>query len=368
MKLEFLDRRTTSVLLTICVFAVVCAIAYTARQVVLLFVLSVSFAYLMNPAVRFLQYHSPFFKDLRGAAVMKVYVGILILIALAAQSFAPAMIRNTMRAVDAVPAIVDGLSTGEIAAEIGDKYGWSEEQTERVKTVLLRHKGNFENLQGWIDGSLSQAAQIVGWLALVPIVAIFLLLEGGRMVEAGIQAGFPRNHRERAGMIAFEIHSMLTRYVRAQVLLSLFSLAFYMIVLLLFRFPHPIALSILGGVLELIPVFGWTSTAAVIVGVGMASDLHWLWMAGLLLLWRVVQDYFNVPRALGRGLELHPLTVIFAVLTGAELGGIVGIFLAVPVIASLLLIWRRRTRVADVPLLDGADAELPTSSLELIHN
>ena len=299
---------------------------------------------------------------------MEVYVGILILIAVATQSFAPAVIRNTMRAVDAVPVIVDGLSTGEIAADIGSKYGWSDKQTERVKTVVLRHKQNFEGLQEWIDGSLSQAAQIVGWLALVPIVAIFLLREGGRIVEAGIQTFSPQKHGQRARIIAFEIHRMLTSYIRAQVLLCLFSLAFYLAVLLLFRFPHAIALSVLGGVLEFIPVFGWMSTAAVIAGVGMANDLHWLWMAGLLLLWRVTQDYFNVPRALGRGLEIHPLTIIFAVLIGAEVGGIVGIFLAVPVTASLFLIWRLHTRAADLAVLNGAGAELPPNFVEGTHD
>jgi len=262
-----------------------------------------------------------------------------------------------MRAVDAVPIIVDGLSTGEIAAEIGKKYGWSDTQTERIKTVLLRHKRNFAGLQDWIDRSLSQAAQIAGWLALVPIVAIFLLREGGRIVEAGIQACFQPKHGYRARILVFEIHSMLSRYIHAQVLLSLFSLGFYLLVLLLFRFPHPIALSLLGGTLEFIPIFGWMSTAAVVVGVGMANNLHWPWMAGLLLLWRVAQDYYNVPRALGRGVELHPLIIIFAVLTGAELGGIVGIFLAVPVTASLFLVWRMPKRVADVPLRTDAGVE-----------
>ena len=82
-------------------------------------------------------------------------IGILILIALAAYTFAPAVIRRTARAVDQVPVILDGLSTSEIATDIGDKYGWSDEQKARLKTVLLRHKGNFQGLQDWIDRSLS---------------------------------------------------------------------------------------------------------------------------------------------------------------------------------------------------------------------
>ena len=71
LKVRFPERRTASVLLTILIFAAVCATAYGARRVILLFVLSVFFAYLMNPAVKFLQHHSLLFRDLRGAAVIE---------------------------------------------------------------------------------------------------------------------------------------------------------------------------------------------------------------------------------------------------------------------------------------------------------
>jgi predicted PurR-regulated permease PerM len=359
--MEFPERRTTNVLLTILLFAAVCAIAYSARRVILLFVLSVFFAYLMNPAVKFLEHHSLLFRNLRGAAVMEAYIGILILIGLATYSFAPAVVRNTMKAVDQVPAILDRVSTGEIAADIGDKYGWNDEQKARLRTVLVRHREDSQGLLKWVDRSLSQAAQIAGWLALIPVLAIFLLRDGNRAVEAAIQTFCPQKHRQTTRIITYQIHAMLTNYIRAQVLLCIFSLVFYITVLLLFRFPHAIALSILGGMLEFVPVIGWMSTAALIIGIGMANDLHWIWMTALLLLWRVAQDYFNLPRALGHRLEIHPLTVIFAVLAGAEVGGIVGIYLAVPLTASLFLIWRLRSSPAERPLANDAASELPSS-------
>jgi predicted PurR-regulated permease PerM len=365
LKMEFPERRTINVLLTILLFAAVCGIAYSARRVILLFVLSVFFAYLMNPAVKFLEHHSLLVRNLRGAAVIEVYIGILILIGLATYSFAPAVVRKTMKAVDQVPAILDRVSTGEIAADIGDKYGWSDEQKARLRTVLVRHREDSQGVLRWIDRSLSQAAQIVGWLALIPVLAIFLLRDGNRIVEAAIQMFCPQKHRQRTTMIAHQIHAMLANYIRAQVLLCLFSLAFYAIVLLIFRFPHAIALSILGGMLEFVPVIGWMSTAGVIIGIGMANDLHWLWMTVLLLLWRVAQDYFNLPRALGHRLEIHPLAVIFAVLAGAEVGGIVGIYLAVPLAASLFLIWRLRGSPAESPLAQNAASELPPSLVEV---
>jgi predicted PurR-regulated permease PerM len=72
---------------------------------------------------------------------------------------------------------------------------------------------------------------------------------------------------------------------------------FYSAALLLLRFPHAIALASLGGLLEFIPVVGWTST--VIVGVGIVNHSHWLCMALLLGLWRVIQDYLAMPRIMG---------------------------------------------------------------------
>jgi predicted PurR-regulated permease PerM len=60
----------------------------------------------------------------------------------------------------------------------------------------------------------------------------------------------------------------------------------------------------------------------------------------LLGIWRVIQDYFATPRIMGSHLKIHPLAAIFAGLVGAEIGGIVGIYLAVPLMASMGVIWR----------------------------
>jgi predicted PurR-regulated permease PerM len=110
--------------------------------------------------------------------------------------------------------------------------------------------------------------------------------------------------------------------------------------MLVLHFPHAIVLGILGGLPEFIPVVGWTSTVAAVVGVGILNHSHWVWMAALLGIWRVIQGYFVAQRIMGSHLKIHPLSAIFAVLVGAEIGGIVGIFLAVPMMASFCIIWR----------------------------
>ena len=69
--MALLDRRTARTLLTILVFALVLAVAYVARAVIIIFIFSILFAYLIDPVVRFLQRHSLFFKNLRGPHVLE---------------------------------------------------------------------------------------------------------------------------------------------------------------------------------------------------------------------------------------------------------------------------------------------------------
>ena len=58
-------------------------------------------------------------------------------------------------------------------------------------------------------------------------------------------------------------------------------------------------------------------------------------------IWRLIQDYVISPRVLGKSTELHPLAAIFGVLAGGEIAGILGIYLSIPVMASLRIVWRR---------------------------
>jgi predicted PurR-regulated permease PerM len=338
--MAFPERRTADVLLTILFFAVVCAAVYSARRIILIFVLAVFFAYLINPVVKFLQRHSLFFRNLRGPAVVEVYLALVILIAALGHEFAPGVARNTMKLVDEAPVLLDGLSTGDIVAELGGKYGWSEQQEFRFRAFLARHREDVQGLVRSVDHYLSNAAQVLGWLLLIPVLAIFFLRDGDHIADLLIQMFFPPDRRPRIRAVANELHIMLTRYIRAQVLLCGLSFVFYAAALLLLGFPHAIALAVLGGLLEFIPAVGWLSTFAAITSVGIVSHSPWIWMAALLAIWRLVQDYYTSPRILGRQLEIHPLAAIFALFVGGEIGGIVGIYLAVPLMASMGVIWR----------------------------
>src|SRR5215472_2408408 len=133
--------------------------------------------------------------------------------------------------------------------------------------------------------------------------------------------------------------SMLQHYIRAKVTLGGLSFAYYSTILLILRFPHALALGLLGGILEFIPVAGWITSAATVITVGIFTHSHWIRAAALLGLWRILIDYWIAPRVVGHELELHPLLAIFATMIGGAIGGIVGIYLSIPVVAALRVIW-----------------------------
>jgi predicted PurR-regulated permease PerM len=336
--MAFPERRTVDVLLTILLVAGVCAAIYCARRIILIFVFAVLFAYLINPVVKFLQRHSLLCRNLRAPAVIEVYLAFVILIAAVGYRFAPGLIQNTVKAVDEVPALLDGLSTGDIATQLRGKYGWSEKQEFRLRTFLARHKEDIQGLVQRTDRFLSNTAELLGSVLLIPVLAIFFLRDGDNIADILIRLFFSPERRAKIRVLANQLHLMLTEYIRAQVLLCSLSFLFYLAALILLRFPHAFALSVLGGLLEFLPALGWITTLAAIVGVGVVNHLHWIWMAVLLGLWRVIQDYFVTPRIMGSHLKIHPLAAIFALLVGAEIGGIVGIYLAIPLMASVRVI------------------------------
>ena len=111
------------------------------------------------------------------------------------------------------------------------------------------------------------------------------------------------------------------------------------------RFPYAFAVAAIGGVLEFIPFVGPLLTLGMLIAIAfLAGYPHWIAIVGFWLVWRGIQDYVNAPRVMGKGLDLHPLLVIFAILVGGEVAGVLGIFLSIPTFAALRILWLNRTR------------------------
>jgi predicted PurR-regulated permease PerM len=189
-------------------------------------------------------------------------------------------------------------------------------------------------------------------LILIPILAFFLLKDAAGMRRAALSV-LPHGFRLRGHRLFEDLNATLAAYVRAQLLACAFVGGLCGIGFAVLGIPYPALLGVLAGVLEFIPLVGpLVVAAAAAVVAGFHSPILALAAIGFLAILRVVEDYVIYPRLIRRGVELHPLAVIVAVLAGAELNGIAGVFLAVPAVAIASVVfrhwlaWRQRDAAA----------------------
>ena len=334
--MALLDGRTARVSLTILVFALVLATLYVARAVIIIFAFSILFAYLINPVVRFLQRHSLFFKNLRGPHVVEAYLAFIVLLALVFHGLAPEFHKHPIRFVNQMAGLADRVSSGEIADELGSDFSWSDGQALRIKSFLQQHRENIDNTIREIERFASTA---IAGILVIPILAIFFLSDGEKLANQLIHLISTRENCDSMRTLAAELNVMLQHYIRAKVILGLLSLTFSAVTMLTLGYSNALTLGALAGILEFIPVAGWMIAAATIVTAGVLGHSHWIWMLILLCLWRILMDYWISPRVMGHELEIHPLLAIFAVMVGGAVGGIVGIYLSIPLVATLRVIY-----------------------------
>jgi predicted PurR-regulated permease PerM len=329
--MAFFDRRTANILLTILAFALVLAVVYLARTVIVIFAFSILFAYFIDPIVRFLQRHSLFLKNLRGPHIVEAYLAFIVLGVLVIHEFAPRLQEHPGRFLASISAEVNKISTGEIADELGNAFGWNTTQASEVRTFLQQHQSN---IAGFLETLKRLASTAIPGMLVIPILAIFFLNEGENLANQITSIISTKSTYDAARSLASELHVMLQHYIRAKVTLVGFSLTYCLTMLVVLHFRHPLALGIMAGFLEFIPVVGWIVAAATIVLTGILTHSHWVWMIAALGGWRILMDYWIAPRVVGRELEIHPLLAIFTLMVGGVVGGIVGIYLSIPLVAG----------------------------------
>jgi predicted PurR-regulated permease PerM len=308
--------------------------------------------------VRFLQRHSLFFKNLRGPHVVEAYLALIALTVLLSHGLFPEFRKSSGQLLAAIPTLTDRVFTGEIANNLGNNLGWADEQADQIRIVLERHRANVEGAAAKIEQSAPAA--LAGFVV-IPILAIFFLSDGENLANQAIHLVSTKENHAALRSLADELHIMLQRYIRAKVILGGLSLLYCLIALLLLGFPNAIVLGVLAGILEFIPVAGWMTAAVIIVTTGVLTHSHWIWMLTLLVVWRILMDYGISPRVMGHELEIHPLLAIFTLMVGGAVGGIVGIYLSVPLVAALRVIYRKFASPPVGATVDSPEARGETS-------
>jgi predicted PurR-regulated permease PerM len=343
--LTIFDSRTSRILFTALIFAVGLGFLYAARRTLILFLFAIFFAYLINPAVGRLEklVHS------RVWAIGIIYL--LLLVALAVFGFlvGPRIARQSARLTGSLPGLMDKASTGQLSGQIdqlaeriGSERGWSDATQKRIQGFLLSRREDLAGLAQHIGIRAAEAAQQVWVLFLVPILAIFFLRDGGSFHEVLLALVQSRSQREFLQDVLQDLNQMLAQFIRAQLTLAALSLLAYTSILGAMRVPFALMLGTAGGAMEFVPLAGPLIAATAMISVAvLAGYPHWTFLLLFLFLWRMVLDYIISPRIMGASVELHPLAALFGILAGGEIAGVLGVYLSIPVMASLRIVWRR---------------------------
>lgn len=340
--MALIDGRTARVLVTVLVFALALAFLYAAYHTLIAFLFAIFFAYLVDPAVSHLQR----FTRRRSAAIAVIYILLAFLLAIFFFFVGPKIVRQGQRLATSLPGLLEPENPGElskIAARIGREHGWSDESINHIENFIRGHRPAVIGIVQSIGLELAELAKDSWLLIVVPILAAFFLRDGASFGAAALSLVRTKPQREFLEGVRADLNQMLAHFIRAQLLLAAFSFGAYILVMgLILHLPYALVLASVGGFLEFIPVVGPLVAAVVIMGVALITSYpHWLILLIFLGSWRVTQDYIISPRVLGRSLELHPLAAIFGVLAGAEVAGVLGVYLSIPVMASLRIVWRR---------------------------
>ncbi|HJZ75281.1 MAG TPA: AI-2E family transporter [Vicinamibacterales bacterium] len=332
-----LDDRTGNVLTTIALFAAVAGLLFAARATLGVFVLALLLAYLLDPLVAWVQQ-----RLLRGSsrsgAIALVYASALLLTIGGGYALRSAVAGQMQQLYDGAPEVLSRVADHDY---LGGDPGALEDTGERAISAV------------------TSAASDMGWLLMVPVIAIFFLSNRPALIDGTV--GLFARHRDRASVkrTVEKIDTMLAQYTRAQLALAGMTAAVYTGSMALLGFPYPLALGILAGALEFVPVVGWVLAAAIVLTAGWFAHAAWIWMAAVIGVWKLVENFVLSPRIMGDRLQLHPITVIFALMVGGEVGGLLGVLLSVPAAAVLRILWLERAgnQLAEVDAITSAAAQ-----------
>ncbi len=315
--------------------------------VLLLLVLSIFFAYLIAPLVEFV--HRPL--KMRGrehimpraVAIGIVYFVLFGSLTLTLWFLLPRLGTQISEFAKKAP---DYITSARARSQGLNRFYENYEIPEAVRkkitenvTSMIETAGRYtgESLWAFIYETLS----IVPYLILIPILAFFLLKDAESFRRSALQM-LPRGRwRWRGDEFFQDVNSTLAAYIRAQLIACLLigticTIGFYFI-----GVPYFFLLGLLAGMLEFIPLVGPLVVAVLAAGI---TSFYSFKQAVVVILFlgtlRIVHDYVVYPRIIGQGIHLHPLAVILSILCGAEIAGVAGIFLAIPVIAICTVSYR----------------------------
>lgn len=217
---------------------------------------------------------------------------------------------------------------------------------DKLQNILSQYSGDAMNFAGRVlRNVLSGGLALIDVLALfilTPIIAFYLLRDFPKIIEH-VDSLLPKRHAATIRAELKKMDSMIAGFLRGQATVSLCLAAFYSAALSIAGLKYGMAIGLATGFLSFIPIVG-TVTGLIIsmimafIQFDHASSIAAV--AGVFVLAQMLDGYFLTPNLVGDSVGLHPVWIMFAVLTGAKLFGFVGVLLGVPVVGALAVLVR----------------------------
>ncbi len=309
-----------------------------------LIVLSIFFAYLIDPLVRLIR--RPFKERHlekvmpRSLAIFIAYAVVFTILGVAISNLAPKAIAQAKEFANNLPNYASNFQ--ERLGEFNKRFE-NYQIPPNVQTNINNKLGELGTaITGFVGSLAFSFGSYLPWFFLIPVLSFFFLKDVN-MFRLSLLRIFPSGRwRARAEAVLQDVNTTLAAYTRAQliscVLIGLISMiGFYLI-----GMKYTLLLGIMAGVLEFIPLIGPLVLALTATLIALFSDDPWkaFYVVVFLVILRIIHDYITYPRIIRGGIHLHPLAIILSVLAGEQIAGIAGVFLSIPIVALLTVLYK----------------------------
>lgn len=333
--------RYKKLLFHICAALVIMAMAlffYTYKgkiaRILSPFLMTIPLIYIVKPIVDKLAVR----KVPMSVAILTVYSIFLVILAAVSIFFIPELTTNIRELMETLPDIMsryEQIFNSLLSAIKSSK--WSDD----VKSVIFREIENGialvqSSLVGFLENGLNiivDMVRIIFDLAVAMVITYYVVKDADKFRDYSLSL-LPRRWRSGLVNIGKEINLILAGFIQGQLLTALIVGALETIGLMLVKIKYPLALGMVGGLANIIPYFGPYIGAVPALAVALTmSPIKALWTIVVFAVVQQLDNSYISPKMIEGKLGLHPVATIFAVLAGGEFFGILGMLLAVPVLA-----------------------------------
>ena len=341
-----MQDRTLKRFFILAAVALILWVLYLLKPVVLPFIGAFLVAYLFSPLVDKLhKIGLP-----RWLSISAVFIGIGVVITLAFWYLVPLIWEQLMYAKNSIPSGIHWANY-KFLPWLSDSFNLvpMELDVDQISAAVMEYvQTNYsaDSIQAMI-AKLAQSGlnfiQIGGTVVLVPIIAFYFLLDWDRMLDS-FRRLIPRPYERQTLVIVKECHSVLGAFVKGQFLVMVLLGVVYAVGLQLIGLEVGLIIGMVAGLCSIIPYLGFAvGIIAAVIATLFQFGIDWmqlLLVAVVFMIGQAVEGYILQPFLLGDKIGLSPVAVVFAVLAGAQLGGILGMLIALPVAAVIVVLLR----------------------------